>query len=106
MRFHLIQIKLHNCNLFCFHSEFKIELKIFFLNAGPDIVKFVFILFLIQAYCSILYLKPKMHIILQGKKVQTQFVTKTLANVFKDTYKPVCRPPLVSLCQILEQLNV
>ncbi|KAI5621395.1 MORC family CW-type zinc finger protein 3, partial [Silurus asotus] len=41
------------------------------------------------AYCSILYLKPKMQIILQGQKVETQFVTKTLANVFKDSYKPV-----------------
>ncbi|XP_060785437.1 MORC family CW-type zinc finger protein 3-like [Neoarius graeffei] len=54
----------------------------------------------LRAYCSILYLKPKMHIILQGKKVQTQFVTKTLANVFKDTYKPVCRPPLTKAIPI------
>ncbi|XP_060785426.1 MORC family CW-type zinc finger protein 3-like [Neoarius graeffei] len=54
----------------------------------------------LRAYCSILYLKPKMHIILQGKEVQAQFVTKTLANVFKDTYKPVCCPSLTKAIPI------
>ncbi|KAF5903092.1 chromatin assembly factor 1 subunit B, partial [Clarias magur] len=48
----------------------------------------------LRAYCSILYLKPKMQIIIQGQKVETQYVTKTLEHVFKDTYKPVCNPPL------------
>ncbi|XP_053483634.1 MORC family CW-type zinc finger protein 3-like [Ictalurus furcatus] len=42
----------------------------------------------LRAYCSILYLKPRMQIIIKGKKVKTQLVTKTLANVSKDTYKP------------------
>ncbi|KAM9486517.1 MORC family CW-type zinc finger protein 3-like isoform 2-T2 [Clarias gariepinus] len=48
----------------------------------------------LRAYCSILYLKPKMQIIIQGQKVETQYVTKNLELVFKDTYKPVCNPPL------------
>ncbi|MCJ8732333.1 hypothetical protein PDJAM_G00210020 [Pangasius djambal] len=34
----------------------------------------------LRAYCSILYLKPRMQIILRGLKVETQFVTKTLAK--------------------------
>ncbi|XP_058247577.1 MORC family CW-type zinc finger protein 3-like [Hemibagrus wyckioides] len=42
----------------------------------------------LRAYCSILYLKPRMQIIIQGQKVETQFVTKSLAKVFMDTYKP------------------
>ncbi|XP_017325073.1 MORC family CW-type zinc finger protein 3 isoform X2 [Ictalurus punctatus] len=42
----------------------------------------------LRAYCSILYLKPRMQIIIKGKKVETQLVTKTLANVLTDTYKP------------------
>ncbi|XP_060785431.1 MORC family CW-type zinc finger protein 3-like isoform X1 [Neoarius graeffei] len=44
----------------------------------------------LRAYCSILYLKPRMQIIIRGQKVETQFVTKRLANVLKDTYKPAC----------------
>ncbi|KAM9486593.1 uncharacterized protein Hap1MRO34_006569 [Clarias gariepinus] len=48
----------------------------------------------LRAYCSILYLKPRMEIILQGQKVKTQSVTKTLTNLYIDTYKPVCDPPL------------
>ncbi|XP_053352829.1 MORC family CW-type zinc finger protein 3-like [Clarias gariepinus] len=48
----------------------------------------------LRAYCSILYLNPRMEIILQGQKVETQPVTKTLADVSTDTYKPVCDPPL------------
>ncbi|XP_053483633.1 MORC family CW-type zinc finger protein 3-like isoform X2 [Ictalurus furcatus] len=42
----------------------------------------------LRAYCSILYLKPRMQIIIKGKKVETQLVAKTLANVLTDTYKP------------------
>ncbi|XP_053483636.1 MORC family CW-type zinc finger protein 3-like [Ictalurus furcatus] len=42
----------------------------------------------LRAYCSILYLKPRMQIIIQGKKVETVLVTKTLANVLTDTYTP------------------
>lgn len=41
-----------------------------------------------QAYCSILYLKPCMQIVLQQKKVNTQLITKSLANVEYDFYKP------------------
>ncbi|KAM9486520.1 uncharacterized protein Hap1MRO34_006524 [Clarias gariepinus] len=48
----------------------------------------------LRAYCSILYLKPRMQVILQGQKVEAQYVTKTLANVLKDSYKPVCNPTL------------
>ncbi|KAF5903094.1 MORC family CW-type zinc finger protein 3, partial [Clarias magur] len=48
----------------------------------------------LRAYCSILYLKPRMEIILQGQKVKTQSVIQTLTNVYIDTYKPVCDPPL------------
>ncbi|GAA6078221.1 MORC family CW-type zinc finger protein 1-like isoform X1 [Tachysurus ichikawai] len=42
----------------------------------------------LRAYCSILYLKPRMQIVIQGQKVETQFVSKILANVFTDKYKP------------------
>ncbi|GAA6093272.1 MORC family CW-type zinc finger protein 3-like isoform X2 [Tachysurus ichikawai] len=42
----------------------------------------------LRAYISILYLKPRMQIIIQGQKVETQFVTKSLAKVSKNTYKP------------------
>ncbi|KAI5621403.1 MORC family CW-type zinc finger protein 3 [Silurus asotus] len=36
----------------------------------------------LRAYCSILYLKPKMQIILQKRKVETCVVSKTLSKVF------------------------
>ncbi|XP_041439362.1 MORC family CW-type zinc finger protein 3 isoform X2 [Xenopus laevis] len=42
----------------------------------------------LRAYCSILYLKPRMQIILRGQKVQTQLVAKSLALIEKDVYKP------------------
>ncbi|XP_062861759.1 MORC family CW-type zinc finger protein 3-like [Trichomycterus rosablanca] len=42
----------------------------------------------LRAYCSILYQKPRMQIIIRGKKVQTQFVSKSLAHTVKDKYKP------------------
>ncbi|XP_053352243.1 MORC family CW-type zinc finger protein 3-like isoform X2 [Clarias gariepinus] len=42
----------------------------------------------LRAYSSILYLKPRMQIIIRGQKVKTQLVSKSLANVFKDSYKP------------------
>ncbi|XP_072276760.1 MORC family CW-type zinc finger protein 3-like [Pyxicephalus adspersus] len=44
--------------------------------------------FSLRAYCSILYLKPKMQIIIRGEKVQTQYVSKNLAFIEKDVYKP------------------
>ncbi|NP_001084903.1 MORC family CW-type zinc finger 3 S homeolog [Xenopus laevis] len=42
----------------------------------------------LRAYCSILYLKPRMQIILRGQKVQTQLVSKSLALIEKDVYRP------------------
>ncbi|XP_031439781.1 MORC family CW-type zinc finger protein 3a [Clupea harengus] len=42
----------------------------------------------LQAYCSILYLKPRMQIIIRGQKVKTQLVSKNLAYSRKDSYKP------------------
>ncbi|XP_067300066.1 MORC family CW-type zinc finger protein 3a isoform X2 [Pseudorasbora parva] len=44
--------------------------------------------FSLRAYCSILYLKPKMQIIIRGQKVKTQLITKSLAHIVKDKYKP------------------
>ncbi|XP_026997700.2 MORC family CW-type zinc finger protein 3-like isoform X2 [Tachysurus fulvidraco] len=42
----------------------------------------------LRAYSSILYLKPKMQIIIRGQKVKTQLISKSLAYSIKDTYKP------------------
>ncbi|KAB5576854.1 hypothetical protein PHYPO_G00203300 [Pangasianodon hypophthalmus] len=42
----------------------------------------------LRAYSSILYLKPRMQIIIRGQKVKTELVSKSLAHIFKDTYKP------------------
>ncbi|XP_063303517.1 MORC family CW-type zinc finger protein 3 [Pelobates fuscus] len=42
----------------------------------------------LRAYCSILYLKPRMQIILRQQKVQTQLVSKSLAHIEKDVYRP------------------
>ncbi|XP_060732006.1 MORC family CW-type zinc finger protein 3-like isoform X1 [Tachysurus vachellii] len=42
----------------------------------------------LRAYSSILYLKPKMQIIIRGQKVKTQLISKSLAFSIKDTYKP------------------
>ncbi|KAM3862016.1 MORC family CW-type zinc finger protein 3a [Diretmus argenteus] len=42
----------------------------------------------LRAYCSILYLKPRMQIVIRGVKVKTQLITKSLAHIAKDHYKP------------------
>ncbi|XP_074551704.1 MORC family CW-type zinc finger protein 3-like [Halichoeres trimaculatus] len=42
----------------------------------------------LRAYCSILYLKPRMKIILRGIKVKTQLIAKSLAVTVTDYYKP------------------
>ncbi|XP_074551533.1 MORC family CW-type zinc finger protein 3a isoform X2 [Halichoeres trimaculatus] len=42
----------------------------------------------LRAYCSILYLKPRMQIIIRGQKVKSVLISKSLAFVRKDTYKP------------------
>ncbi|XP_076857741.1 MORC family CW-type zinc finger protein 3-like isoform X2 [Brachyhypopomus gauderio] len=44
--------------------------------------------FSLRAYCSVLYLKPKMQIIIRGQKVRTELISKSLACSFKDKYKP------------------
>lgn len=68
-------------------------------SAGQHMIICVFIFLLNQAYSSILYLKPRMQIIIRGQKVKTELVSKSLAHVIKDTYKPIF---LVSFCQILD----
>lgn len=42
----------------------------------------------LQAYLSILYLKPRIQIILRQKKVQTKLVAKSLSMIENDVYKP------------------
>ncbi|TRY88191.1 hypothetical protein DNTS_026888 [Danionella cerebrum] len=42
----------------------------------------------LRAYCSILYLKPKMLIVIRGQKVKTQLISKSLAHRVKDKYTP------------------
>uniref|UniRef100_H0X8Q9 MORC family CW-type zinc finger 4 n=1 Tax=Otolemur garnettii TaxID=30611 RepID=H0X8Q9_OTOGA len=42
----------------------------------------------LRAYCGILYMKPRMKIFLRQKKVTTQMIAKSLANVGYDIYKP------------------
>ncbi|XP_018613072.1 MORC family CW-type zinc finger protein 3-like isoform X4 [Scleropages formosus] len=42
----------------------------------------------LRAYCSILYLKPRMQIIIRGQKVKTQLISKSLAHIAKDHYRP------------------
>ncbi|XP_058247574.1 uncharacterized protein LOC131354215 [Hemibagrus wyckioides] len=44
----------------------------------------------LREYCKILYLNPRMEIILQGQKVEAQSITTTLAKTRTDTYKPEC----------------
>ncbi len=41
-----------------------------------------------QAYLSILYLKPRIQIILREKKVQTKLIAKSLSMIENDVYKP------------------
>ncbi|XP_037096439.1 MORC family CW-type zinc finger protein 3a isoform X3 [Syngnathus acus] len=43
----------------------------------------------LRAYCSILYLKPRMHIVIRGQKVKTQLIAKSLAKSKTDHYKPL-----------------
>ncbi|KAL0963642.1 hypothetical protein UPYG_G00308970 [Umbra pygmaea] len=42
----------------------------------------------LRAYCSILYLKPRMQIVIRGQKVKTELISKSLALIAKDHYKP------------------
>ncbi|XP_051034871.1 MORC family CW-type zinc finger protein 4 [Phodopus roborovskii] len=41
----------------------------------------------LRAFCSILYMKPRMKIFLRQKKVTTQMIAKSLASVEHDVYK-------------------
>uniref|UniRef100_A0A3P9J7U7 MORC family CW-type zinc finger 3a n=1 Tax=Oryzias latipes TaxID=8090 RepID=A0A3P9J7U7_ORYLA len=43
----------------------------------------------LRAYCSILYLKPRMQVVLRGKTVKTVLIAKSLACMRKDFYKPI-----------------
>lgn len=45
-------------------------------------------LFSLRAYCSILYLKPRLQIMIRGKKVKSELIAKSLAHSRKDHYKP------------------
>ncbi|XP_034550356.1 MORC family CW-type zinc finger protein 3a [Notolabrus celidotus] len=42
----------------------------------------------LRAYCQILYLKPRMQIVVRGQNVKSELIAKTLAYVMKDSYKP------------------
>ncbi|XP_028837539.1 MORC family CW-type zinc finger protein 3b isoform X2 [Denticeps clupeoides] len=42
----------------------------------------------LRAYCKILYLKPRMQIILRGQKVKTELISKSLAHIAIDNYRP------------------
>ncbi|XP_030199230.1 MORC family CW-type zinc finger protein 3 isoform X8 [Gadus morhua] len=42
----------------------------------------------LRAYCSVLYMKPRMQINIRGQKVKTQLISKSLAHIAKDFYKP------------------
>ncbi|KAK0151313.1 MORC family CW-type zinc finger protein 3 [Merluccius polli] len=44
--------------------------------------------FSLRAYCSVLYLKPRMQINIRGLKVKTRLISKSLACTAKDAYKP------------------
>ncbi|XP_069569704.1 MORC family CW-type zinc finger protein 3a [Brachyistius frenatus] len=43
----------------------------------------------LRAYCSILYLKPRMQIVIRGQKVKSLLIAKSLACIRKDHYKPI-----------------
>ncbi|XP_029214012.2 MORC family CW-type zinc finger protein 3-like isoform X3 [Acropora millepora] len=45
----------------------------------------------LRAYCAILYLRPRMQIMLRGKKVRTTVITKSLSKTEVDTYRPSVR---------------
>ncbi|XP_027879044.1 MORC family CW-type zinc finger protein 3a isoform X1 [Xiphophorus couchianus] len=46
--------------------------------------------FSLRAYCSILYLKPRMQVMVRGQKVKSQLIAKSLAYIRKDHYRPIC----------------
>ncbi|XP_043988151.1 MORC family CW-type zinc finger protein 3a isoform X1 [Gambusia affinis] len=44
--------------------------------------------FSLRVYCSILYLKPRMQVMVRGQKVKSQLIAKSLAYIRKDHYRP------------------
>ncbi|CAL8238861.1 unnamed protein product [Lota lota] len=44
--------------------------------------------FSLRAYCSVLYMKPRMQINIRGQKVKTQLISKSLAHITREIYKP------------------
>uniref|UniRef100_A0A8C5GGN0 CW-type domain-containing protein n=1 Tax=Gouania willdenowi TaxID=441366 RepID=A0A8C5GGN0_GOUWI len=42
----------------------------------------------LRAYCSILYLKPRMQVMVRGQMVKSQLIAKSLAHIRRDHYKP------------------
>uniref|UniRef100_A0A8C4YYF5 Morc S5 domain-containing protein n=1 Tax=Gadus morhua TaxID=8049 RepID=A0A8C4YYF5_GADMO len=42
----------------------------------------------LRAYCSVLYMKPRMQINIRGQKVKTQLISKSLAHIARDFHKP------------------
>jgi len=64
---------------------------------GKSCALFVWLCY-VQEYCSILYLKPRMKIVLRNKKVQTKLVAKSLKKTQIDWYRPRF---LVSFCRYL-----
>ncbi|XP_053295210.1 MORC family CW-type zinc finger protein 3a isoform X1 [Pleuronectes platessa] len=51
----------------------------------------------LRAYCRILYLKPRMQIVIRSQKVQSQLIAKSLASIRKDNYKPTFLPKRVPI---------
>ncbi|KAL5010789.1 hypothetical protein ScPMuIL_013094 [Solemya velum] len=51
----------------------------------------------LREYCSILYLKPKMKIVLMTKRVKTKFICKCLSHTEKDVYRPTWLPKPVAI---------
>lgn len=41
-----------------------------------------------QAYCAILFLRPKMQIFVRNVKVKTKLIKKSLSKTLVDTYRP------------------
>jgi len=42
----------------------------------------------LREYCSILFLKPRLRIIIRGKKVKTKLISQSLSNTESDSYRP------------------
>jgi uncharacterized membrane protein YciS (DUF1049 family) len=91
----------------CRLSWFLYTLNIY---AGVSSSCLFFILFhvyfvLFQDYCSILYLKPRMKIVLRGRKVKTKLIQKCLSQTETDTYRPTWAVSLISYFIIKRQIS-